>query len=589
MNRDLSCWLWIVAGVLCAACGARDSLYDGRGESAVGGESLTASGTSSTGGKTFMAGGGAFVVTTGGHNSATGGAVSSGGAISTGGVPSQPTGGAKATGGATVKATGGAIATGGALAIGGATSIPAGGTSSTGGANTTGGAASGGASAAGGTIATGSTTTPASGGATATGGATALQTGGTNSIGGTTALATAGAGTGGSSMTIRSCILHVTTSGTGTNDGSAWAAAFANVQPAITAGTNLVNAAACSSVEVWVAAGTYKPTYLTDSTDPRTATFQLATNVALYGGFVGTESARSARDFNGNLTTLSGDIGAANDTSDNSYHVVTGATGATIDGFTITGGMATGSIMNNSYDGGGMWNSSAAPKVMNCMFSGNSASGRGGGMYNYGGSPTVVNCTFLGNSSFNFGGGMYNSSSSPTVTNCRFLGNQAGYGGGMCNFGVMSSLPTVTNCTFSGNSATYGGGIWDHNTAPIVLNSILWGDSVLTSGPEIYCDPDSGFPCGPIVTYSIVAGYPGIGNLNVDPMLNADLTLQPGSPAIDSGGCGAAVPATDILGNPRWDIASLPNATGSYGVDIGAYEYQGVTGTDALITNVACP
>ena len=42
------------------------------------------------------------------------------------------------------------------------------------------------------------------------------------------------------------------------------------------------------------------------------------------------------------MTTVSGDIGVANDTSDNSYHVVTGATGATIDGFAITGGNAKG-------------------------------------------------------------------------------------------------------------------------------------------------------------------------------------------------------------------------------------------------------
>ncbi len=77
--------------------------------------------------------------------------------------------------------------------------------------------------------------------------------------------------------------------------------------------------------------------------------------MALYGGFAGTETARSQRNPAANLTILSGDIDnndsqtpiitdlttvTGNDT--NSYHVVTGATGATLDGFTITAGNANG-------------------------------------------------------------------------------------------------------------------------------------------------------------------------------------------------------------------------------------------------------
>ena len=120
----------------------------------------------------------------------------------------------------------------------------------------------------------------------------------------------------------------------------------------------------------------------------------------------------------------------------------------------------------------------------------------------------------------------------------------------------------------------------------MVTDCILSGDKA-PIGAEIH---NSDNLWTPIVTFSVVAGgYPGTGNLDVDPLLNADLTLQPGSPAIDSGGCGATVTTTDILGNPRWDIASVPNARGSSAVDIGAYEYQGTAGTDGMITNVACP
>ena len=67
--------------------------------------------------------------------------------------------------------------------------------------------------------------------------------------------------------------------------------------------------------------------------------------------------------------------------ADNSYHVVTGATGATLDGFTITAGNANGTSPNDS--GGGMYNRCrSSPTLTNVTFSGNSAAGNGGGMYN---------------------------------------------------------------------------------------------------------------------------------------------------------------------------------------------------------------
>jgi len=118
----------------------------------------------------------------------------------------------------------------------------------------------------------------------------------------------------------------------------------------------------------------------------------------------------------------------------------------------------------------------------------------------------------------------------------------------------------------------------------------MWSDWAASFGPEIFNDPRSIGSVAATVASSIIAGgYPGTGNLDVDPMLNTDLTLRAGSPAIDSGACGASVATTDILGNPRWNIASVLNATGSNGVDMGDYEYPGAAGTDSMMTNAACP
>src|SRR6266540_4249177 len=117
------------------------------------------------------------------------------------------------------------------------------------------------------------------------------------------------------------------------------------------------------------------------------------------------------------LTTVTGN-------TSNSYHVVTGATGATLDGFTITAGNGNDPSSSNS-SGGGMYNDTSSPVLTNLTFSGNSAD-YGGGMYNHNSDPTLTNVTFGGNSAIAEGGGMNNyAGSDPTLTNVTFSGNTA--------------------------------------------------------------------------------------------------------------------------------------------------------------------
>ena len=364
-------------------------------------------------------------------------------------------------------------------------------------------------------------------------------------------------------------------------DGTSWARAYASLQDA------MEDPFDC---EIWVAAGTYTPG------NDRSDTFTLIANVAVYGGFTGKETCRQARDWETNVTILSGDIGRNEDYSDNCYHVVTGATDATLDGFTITAG--NDDSPDNQAHGGGMLNYSSSPSVTNCTFSGNATSWIGGGMYNENSSPSVTGCTFSGNSADSAGGGMYNYVSSPSVTGCTFFGNTADQGGGMFNlfsspnatnctfsgntadqgggmFNLFSS-PSATNCTFSGNSASSGGGgVYNFdNSNPTIRNSILWGDTA-SSGSQIY-DYRDGFltASSTTITYSCIqGGYAGDGNIGSDPLLDDDhlsegyLTLREDSPCIDAGDSGA-VPSgitTDLAGRPR--------ISGS-AVDMGAYEYQ---------------
>jgi len=249
-------------------------------------------------------------------------------------------------------------------------------------------------------------------------------------------------------------------------DGTSWETAYSSLQDALNDP---------SDCEIWVAAGTYTPTTGID----QSATFTLVSGVAVYGGFASSETCRQARDWKTNVTTLSGDIGSKGDASDNCYHVVTGTTGAKLDGFTISAGNANNYNNNWGY-GGGMYNENSNPTVTNCAFSGNYAGHQGGGMYNLNSSPIVTNCAFSGNCAYDRGGGMANRDSSATVTNCTFSGNSApNTGGGMFNY---YSSATVTSCTFSGNSASQGGGMYNWSTSTTVTSCAFSGNSATESG-----------------------------------------------------------------------------------------------------------
>ena len=91
-------------------------------------------------------------------------------------------------------------------------------------------------------------------------------------------------------------IIYVDVDATGTNDGTSWANAYNSLHDAL---TNTTTAGA----EIWIAEGTYKPV---NASTP----FLNQYGVNIYGGFVGTESARSDRSTDPWLhpVYLSGDL-----------------------------------------------------------------------------------------------------------------------------------------------------------------------------------------------------------------------------------------------------------------------------------------
>ncbi|BAL99988.1 MULTISPECIES: beta strand repeat-containing protein [Caldilinea] len=406
---------------------------------------------------------------------------------------------------------------------------------------------------------------------------------------------------------------YVNDDATGANNGNSWTDAYTSLQSAL---------ADSNCTEIWVAAGVYYPDNTLYADNERSATFTLKNDVAIYGGFAGTETALSERNWRGNLTILSGDIDQndinadsnyiAETTTDiqgsNAYHVVTGGgtnSSAVLDGFVITAGQADDANWPNER-GGGMYNQSSSPTLRNLIFSGNFAVFYGGGMTNYNSSsPTLTNVTFSGNSATNgSGGGMFNANlSNPTLTNVAFSGNSASSGGGMRN--ENSSNPTLINVTFSGNSASSGGGMYNYSSNPTLINVtfsgnsatnqgggmhnfgsnptlinvIIWGS---TSGEGIASIANSS-RSNPRITHSNIegCGYTGYwfsdcgwddnGNIQGDPLfVDADgadntvgtpddnLRLGFGSPAIDKG-----INIDNYTGNgcPATDLDNLPRPT----------------------------
>ncbi|MEY3144315.1 MAG: hypothetical protein RLY21_2808 [Planctomycetota bacterium] len=396
---------------------------------------------------------------------------------------------------------------------------------------------------------------------------------------------------------------------TGANNGTSWADAYRGV-----GGIASALSASVSGDQIWVAAGTYKPTTTLD----RGAALTLKSGVALYGGFNGTESKLAQRDFAANPTIVTGDL-AGNDNgtanlTDNSYRIFVGsgvAATAILDGFTIRSANANGSSASNWDRGGGIIIlNSGNPTVRNCTFIANRCTFGGAAAYVFTASATFSDCRFENNVGGSFGGAFDMNNVIGNFERCVFIGNSASRAGACESYG--GSQTKYTNCIFAGNTATGSGGggaLWIGVSSAVTVrnstfvantatslagciintggsstigNSILWantGPGGTTVGNQL---TNSGGSTN--VTYSIVqGGFTGTGNLNINPLFvdqtNRDFRLQAASPAIDSGS-NTLVPTGTVLDFnrlPRFvdDPAVADTGVGTAPItDRGAHERQ---------------
>ncbi|MGV3525447.1 MAG: IPT/TIG domain-containing protein [Candidatus Sericytochromatia bacterium] len=295
-------------------------------------------------------------------------------------------------------------------------------------------------------------------------------------------------------------VFHVKTDGDPAANGTDWSQA-----------TTLQNALskAADGDEIWLQSGTYLPS----STGDREESFLILENIAIYGGFTGTETSFSQRNPAQNPTVLSGDLNGDDMLSspplasellpnhpqrdDNSYHVVTVESAPTgppvyLDGLIIEGGNANGTTEQVEVK----YPPDCDPLIEYgetgyCEYVGTFTNplGRGGGIVNGGSELSLQQVIVRHNSASERGGGIY---SAPL--------SSGGFGAGRLDLlgSSYATPPTgeIPRTVISHNyTAGLGGGLYSGDRA-FLNNALFENNTAAESGGGLYLDSGSenGFP-----------------------------------------------------------------------------------------------
>lgn len=258
------------------------------------------------------------------------------------------------------------------------------------------------------------------------------------------------------------CIRFVNWVSQTTGCGTSWDDAFDNLQDGIDSAYQ--SAQVLGSCEVWVATGIYS-SYQGDPLD----TFKMKKGVQIFGGFAAFETEMSERDIAGNRTILTGAdlLGQGN-----SYHVVTGAEEATLDGFFVMAGDAIGDPPHHR--GGGIYLNSANTRVSACTFQRNRAID-GGAIFSYDGSALIKSCTFTENNAER-GGAIYVLNGAPKLRSLQIENNLATVsGGGVFIESVFGGCsPLLEDVRIENNTSWEdGGGMFNRNCSVTVTGSTI--------------------------------------------------------------------------------------------------------------------
>lgn len=315
---------------------------------------------------------------------------------------------------------------------------------------------------------------------------------------------------------------YVNDDASGANDGTSWTHALTNLQEALDTAYTIDS--------IFVAAGTYYPNsnpYNSANSRLNTFYFDYASALRIYGGFAGSESSLADRAEDSvslhvtNVSILSGDLGVAGDSSDNSYHVITvdhGGANLLFNGITIMHGSAndttsqllgsssTGTLIYNDY-GAGAYVFGAQNLFQNVVFENNIAKRGGAGMFMTE-QPILMQsilrlygCSFHNNrvqhtesqDSHSGGAGiLFISYSGAIINHTSFTANSeiGSQGGGAVR--CITAKPFFRGCLFKDNSAINGDGggavYCAINSTPEFDSCSFVSNIANDQGGAVYCD-----------------------------------------------------------------------------------------------------
>lgn len=328
--------------------------------------------------------------------------------------------------------------------------------------------------------------------------------------------------------------------GSDANDGASWATAKATVQAGIDTGSLLGG-------EVWVKAGKYNER------------ITLNLGVSVYGGFIGTESVRSARpDPRLNPSVLDGGAGGS----------VVSASGlpvtTVVDGFTIQNG-------GGGANGAGLNLTSSYVVVSHNLITRNLNASGGGGVYVNGGAPVIVNNTIIGNQANAGGAGVWlEAALGVRLANNTISQNRtAGIGGAVLLRGGTAII--VNNTLVNNASASNGGGVYcDTSPAGTIANNLIaFNSSGIHKSDGTFTEDYNCLYQNSNLDFDGIA--PGAHDIQTDPQiarnLRGDFHIQPTSPSRNHGDNSVVLPGDLDIDNQ----ARIQDGT----VDIGADESDG--------------
>ncbi len=355
-------------------------------------------------------------------------------------------------------------------------------------------------------------------------------------------------------------LVYVDSAARGSSTGESWANAYTDLQKAL-----------CTNADtILVAKGTYYP-----SGSNRTASFNLPDSTVLLGGY---PSGGGTRNWNVNLSILSGDIGTPNDTVDNSYTVLyfdSMVNHVVLDGFIIEGGHANGAAAqwwDKQSCGGGIYldgrgaGNNSSPQFSNLTIRNNYARNGGSVFINAldtgSANPIFTNVIFYGNSAETGGAihaaGDYSGNADFAINQCLFYDNDAtSQGGAIVNQALDgSAIANIKQSTLAFNDSLVGHGILNHYNGgkSVISNSIVW-DTLANHSTQ---------PGSYTYTYSLIASEGHRNPQFLDPV-SYDFRIDYCSPAA-GGGYNDSIPAGTT--HDLNDTIRIKNGI----VDMGVYE-----------------